>query len=165
VRNMENASQCGAWLPLGRMRIATIGSRFCLGEGGGFVSRLVLLARLLAHGSSLAGASKRASRVSRKSDLGRARRLADELAAHEGLRGDLPEAVAVMGWTLRVRMNGEGPLIGGAPSPRFRSGGCQEATVGLSAPLRYGTGNPRMRVLQDPAGAFTTLARLSPDSA
>ena len=106
---MENASQCGAWLPLGRMRIATIGSRFCLGEGGGFVSRLVLLARLLAHGSSLAGASKRASRVSRKSDLGRARRLADELAAHEGLRGDLPEAVAVMGWTLRVGEKEEPP--------------------------------------------------------
>ena len=66
------------------------------------VSPLDLLARLLARGSWLAGASKRASRVSRKSDLGRVRRLADELAAREGLTGDLPEAVAAMGWTLRV---------------------------------------------------------------
>jgi hypothetical protein len=46
--------------------------------------------------------------------------------------------------------------------------------VGLSAPLRYalllawgalgGTGVPRMRVLQDPAAAIQTLARLPPDS-
>jgi hypothetical protein len=50
----------------------------------------------------------------------------------------------------------------------------QDATVGLSAPLRYalllawgalgGTGVPRMRVLQDPAAAIQTLARLWPDS-
>ena len=65
-------------------------------------SALVLLACLLARGSSLASASKRARRVSRKSGLGRVRWFADELAAREGLTGDLPEAVAVMGWTLRV---------------------------------------------------------------
>ena len=33
--------------------------------------------------------------------LERVRRLADELAAREGLTGDLPEAVAVMGRTLQ----------------------------------------------------------------
>jgi hypothetical protein len=50
----------------------------------------------------------------------------------------------------------------------------QEATVGLSAPLRCplrrssgafgGTGNPRMRVLQNPTVAKKNLARLCPDS-
>lgn len=42
--------------------------------------------------------------------------------------------------------------------------GIQEATVGLSAPLRYGTGNPRIRVLQNPAAVKKNLARLLPDS-
>ena len=46
--------------------------------------------------------------------------------------------------------------------------------MGLPTPLRYplrraagafgGAGNPRMRVLQDPAQAIQTLARLSPES-
>jgi len=79
-----------------------MGTGLRLGGGGGFVSRLVLLARLLAPANEDPRASKRASRVSRKGGLERVRRLADELAAREGLRGDLPEAVAVMGWTLRV---------------------------------------------------------------
>ena len=49
----------------------------------------------------MAGASKRARRLSRKSGLGRTRRLADELAAGEGLTSDLPEVVAIMARTLQ----------------------------------------------------------------